>query len=68
MVHQLEMQYDAEMGMSATEFTHLPTGDELAAELEKYLRGDGREGQGGSGAGGPGPVPPGPVPPGPGPL
>ncbi len=62
MVHQLEMQYDAEMGMSSTEFTHLPTGDELAAELEKYLRGDGREGQGGSGAGGPGPVPPGPGP------
>ena len=42
MVRQLEQQHDAELGMSATEFTNLPTGDELAAELEKYLRGDGR--------------------------
>ena len=42
MVRQLEEQYDAELGMSATEFTNLPTGDELAAELEKYLRGEGR--------------------------
>jgi predicted ATP-grasp superfamily ATP-dependent carboligase len=41
MVHQLEQQYDAELGLSATEFTHLPTGDELAAELEKFLRGEG---------------------------
>jgi predicted ATP-grasp superfamily ATP-dependent carboligase len=42
MVRQLEEQHDAEMGLSATEFTNLPTGDELAAELEKYLRGEGR--------------------------
>jgi predicted ATP-grasp superfamily ATP-dependent carboligase len=42
MVHQLEVQFDAEQGMSATEFGDLPTGDELAAELEKYLRGEGR--------------------------
>jgi len=41
MVRQLEQQYDAEVGLSATEFTNLPTGDELAAELEKYLRGEG---------------------------
>jgi predicted ATP-grasp superfamily ATP-dependent carboligase len=41
MVRQLEQQHDAEVGMSATEFTNLPTGDELAAELERYLRGDG---------------------------
>ena len=42
MVRQLEQQYDAELGLAATEFTNLPTGDELAAELEKYLRGEGR--------------------------
>jgi hypothetical protein len=28
--------------MSATGFTRLPTGDELAAELERFLRGEGR--------------------------
>lgn len=42
MVRQLEEQYDAEVGLSATEFSNLPTGEELAAELEKYLRGEGR--------------------------
>ena len=41
MVRQLEQQYDAEVGLSATEWTNLPTGDELAAELEKFLRGEG---------------------------
>jgi predicted ATP-grasp superfamily ATP-dependent carboligase len=41
MVRQLEAQHDAELGISATEFTNLPTGDELAAELEKFLRGEG---------------------------
>lgn len=41
MVRQLEEQHDAEAGLSATEFTNLPTGDELAAELEKFLRGEG---------------------------
>jgi len=41
MVRQLEQQHDAELGLSATEFTHLPTGDELAAELERFLRGEG---------------------------
>jgi proteasome assembly chaperone (PAC2) family protein len=40
MVRQLEAQHDAEVGISGGEFTHLPTGDEIAAELEKYLRGD----------------------------
>jgi hypothetical protein len=42
MVRQLEQQHDAEMGTSATDFTNLPTGDELAAELERFLRGEGR--------------------------
>jgi hypothetical protein len=28
--------------LSATEFTHLPTGDEIAAELERFLRGETR--------------------------
>ncbi|HTW07065.1 MAG TPA: PAC2 family protein [Acidimicrobiales bacterium] len=41
MVRQLETQHDAELGLSATQFTNLPTGDELAAELERFLRGDG---------------------------
>jgi proteasome assembly chaperone (PAC2) family protein len=40
MVRQLETQHDAEPGRTATEFTRLPTGDEIAAELEKYLRGE----------------------------
>jgi hypothetical protein len=40
-VRQLEEQHDAELGISATEFTNLPTGDELAAELERFLRGEG---------------------------
>lgn len=42
MVRQLEEQHDAELGLSATEFTNLPTGDEMAAELERFLRGEGR--------------------------
>ena len=41
MVRQLEEQHDAEVGMSATGFNHIPTGDELAAELERFLRGEG---------------------------
>ena len=36
MVRQLEQQHDAELGLAATEFTHLPTGDEIAAELERF--------------------------------
>jgi hypothetical protein len=42
MVRQLEEQFDAEVGASATGLGNLPTGDELAAELEKFLRGEGR--------------------------
>lgn len=42
MVRQLEAQHDAELGLSATEFTNLPTGDEIAAELERFLRGESR--------------------------
>ena len=42
MVRQLETQHDAELGLSATEFTNLPTGDEIAAELERFLRGESR--------------------------
>jgi predicted ATP-grasp superfamily ATP-dependent carboligase len=42
MVHQLEQQQDAEMGSSAMDFTRLPTGDEIAAELERFLRGESR--------------------------
>jgi proteasome assembly chaperone (PAC2) family protein len=42
MVRQLEIQHDAELGLSATEFTDLPTGDEIAAELERFLRGESR--------------------------
>jgi proteasome assembly chaperone (PAC2) family protein len=46
MVRQLEEQHDAEVEVSATELTNLPTGDELAAELEKFLRGEmGRGGE-----------------------
>jgi predicted ATP-grasp superfamily ATP-dependent carboligase len=41
LVHQLEAQQDREEGMSATSFGDLPSGDELAAELERYLRGQG---------------------------
>ena len=41
MVHQLEAQHDNEEGASATEFGILPSGDEIAAELERFLRGDG---------------------------
>jgi proteasome assembly chaperone (PAC2) family protein len=39
LVHQLEMQYDEEQGASATHFGDIPSGDELAAELERFLRG-----------------------------
>lgn len=39
LVRQLEAQYDEEQGASATDFGDLPSGDELAAELERFLRG-----------------------------
>ncbi len=38
LVHQLETQYDEEQGASATNFGDIPSGDELAAELERFLR------------------------------
>jgi proteasome assembly chaperone (PAC2) family protein len=40
MVHQLEAQHDSEQGMTATDFRNLPSGDEIAAELERFLRGE----------------------------
>jgi hypothetical protein len=40
LVHQLERQHDEEQGLSATNFGDLPSGDELAAELERFLRGE----------------------------
>ena len=40
MVRQLESQHDQEQGLSATGFGDLPSGDELAAELERFLRGE----------------------------
>ncbi len=42
MVRQLETQHDSELGLSAIEFSNLPTGDEIAAELERFLRGESR--------------------------
>jgi predicted ATP-grasp superfamily ATP-dependent carboligase len=39
LVHQLEQQHDDEQGLAATPLTDLPSGDEIAAELERYLRG-----------------------------
>jgi predicted ATP-grasp superfamily ATP-dependent carboligase len=42
MVRQLETQHDSELGLSAIEFSNLPTGDEIAAELERFLRGETR--------------------------
>ena len=41
LVRQLEAQQDHEEGMAATVFGDLPSGDELAAELERFLRGQG---------------------------
>jgi proteasome assembly chaperone (PAC2) family protein len=41
LVRQLEAQHDREEGMAATSFGNLPSGDELAAELERFLRGQG---------------------------
>lgn len=40
LVRQLEAQHDEEQGLSATGFGNLPSGDELAAELERFLRGE----------------------------
>jgi hypothetical protein len=42
MVAQLEVQHDNEEGMSATAFEgQLPSGEEIAAELERFLKGQG---------------------------
>ena len=38
LVQQLEAQYDKEEGAAATNFGEIPSGDEIAAELEKFLR------------------------------
>lgn len=38
LVKQLETQYDEEQGAAATNFGEIPSGDEIAAELEKFLR------------------------------
>ncbi len=41
MVRQLEAQHDAEMGPPGLGAAPLPSGDELAAELERFLRNEG---------------------------
>lgn len=41
MVRQLEVQHDAEEEAPPISFGPLPSGDELAAELERFLRGQG---------------------------
>jgi predicted ATP-grasp superfamily ATP-dependent carboligase len=38
LVQQLETQYDQEQAAAATNFGEIPSGDEIAAELEKFLR------------------------------
>lgn len=38
MIHQLEAQHDSES--AAGDFANLPSGDEIAAELERFLRGE----------------------------
>jgi hypothetical protein len=43
MVRQLEAQNDAEMGPTGLGTGPLPSGDELAAELERFLRNEGPE-------------------------
>jgi predicted ATP-grasp superfamily ATP-dependent carboligase len=40
LVRQLEAQQDREEGFGAMAFGELPSGDELAAELERFLRGE----------------------------
>jgi predicted ATP-grasp superfamily ATP-dependent carboligase len=40
LVRQLEAQQDREEGFGAMAFGDLPSGDELAAELERFLRGE----------------------------
>jgi proteasome assembly chaperone (PAC2) family protein len=40
LVRQLEAQQDREQGLGETSFGDLPSGDEMAAELERFLRGE----------------------------
>ncbi|MDA8063446.1 MAG: PAC2 family protein [Actinomycetota bacterium] len=40
LVRQLEASHDEEEGLTATQFGDLPSGDEIAAELERFLRGE----------------------------
>jgi predicted ATP-grasp superfamily ATP-dependent carboligase len=40
LVRQLEAQHDSEQVQSQADFGDLPSGDELAAELERFLRGE----------------------------
>ncbi len=40
LVRQLEASHDEEEGLAATQFGDLPSGDEIAAELERFLRGE----------------------------
>ena len=40
LVRQLEAQHDAEAAQNLSDMQDLPTGDELAAELERFLRGE----------------------------
>jgi predicted ATP-grasp superfamily ATP-dependent carboligase len=40
MVRQLESQYGENDGIPIVPEVHIPSGDEIAAELERYLRGE----------------------------
>ncbi len=40
LVRQLEQQHDSEQGLAAIDFGELPSGDELADELQRFLRGE----------------------------
>jgi predicted ATP-grasp superfamily ATP-dependent carboligase len=40
LVRQLEAQHDSEAAATEPDFGPLPSGDELAAELERFLRGE----------------------------
>ena len=40
LVRQLEAQHEREEGLAGTAYGDLPSGDELAAELERFLRGE----------------------------
>jgi proteasome assembly chaperone (PAC2) family protein len=40
MVRQLETQHDQETGSTGFDLGRIPSGDEIAAELERFLRGD----------------------------